>query len=290
MPHPPQHPPPPVRRRRRTAAIVGALLALPAITIAAFSAWTDHEIRQQASRIVAQADRHAPPRLGALDSLPPPVARYLRQAVPGPVASRRVEIDQQGDFRRPRTTSFNPTTARQIIATGSPAMLFDATTWVLRPLLWARAYDAYADGQMTMKAKVLSAVAVVDEMQSPELNQISLRRWLLESPLYPVALLPGGPVRWEPIDARRARARVSAGGLQASLVATFGDDGLLASFHAEEDGDLSTPYHGSGEHVQRSDYQPRGGMLIPMRFTISRMAAGQIQPFWRGQVTGIQFY
>ena len=222
--------------------------------------------------------------------MPAPVARYLRLAVREGVQSRRIEVRQQGDFRRPKTETFNPTTAHQIIATGSPAMLFDATTWVLRPVLWARAYDAYANGQMTMKAKVLSAVAVVDEMESPELNQISLRRWLLESPLYPVALLPGGPVTWEPIDDRHARARVSAGGLQATLVATFGDDGLLQSFHAEQDGDLETPYHGSGEHVQRGDYQPHGGMLIPMRFTISRMAKGEIHPFWRGTVTDVRFH
>ena len=168
-------------------------------------------------------------------------------------------------------------------------MLFDATTWVFRPLLWARAYDAYADGQMTMKAKVLSAVAVVDEMESPELNQISLRRWLLESPLYPVALLPGGPVTWEPMDDRHARARVSAGGLQATLVATFGADGLLQSFHAEEDGDLTTPYHGSGEHVARGDYRAVGNLMIPHDFTISRMAGGEIHPFWQGQITDIRF-
>ena len=275
---------------RRWLAWAGALLAVPALTLAGFALWTDHEIAQQADRIVAQADRHAPPRLGPLDGLPAPVARYLRLAVREGVQSRRIEVRQQGDFRRPRTDTFNPTTAHQIIATGSPAMLFDATTWVLRPVLWARAYDAYADGQMTMKAKVLSAVAVVDEMESPTLNQISLRRWLLESPLYPVALLPGGPVTWEPIDDRRARARVRAGGLQASLAASFGADGLLQTFHAEQDGDLQTPYHGSGEHVQRGDYQWHGGMLIPMRFTISRMAQGQIHPFWRGTVTEVRFH
>ncbi len=280
----------PAKSRRRMRLWISALLLVPVFVLVGFALWTDHEIARQTDRIVAQAEQHAPPSLGALDDLPAPVARYLRLAVTESVHSRRVEIRQHGAFRRPKTDTFNPTTAHQVIATGSPAMLFDATTWVLRPLLWARAYDAYADGEMVMKAKVLSAVAVVDEMASPELNQISLRRWLLESPLYPVALLPGGPVTWEPMDDRRARARVSAGGLQATLVATFGDDGLLASFHAEQDGDLDTPYHGSGEHVQRGDYQAHGGMLIPMRFTISRMAQGQIHPFWRGTVTDVRFH
>ena len=275
---------------RRTLQWSGALLAVAASALAVSAVLTDREIERQAQRIVAEAQRVAPPARTSLDSLPAPVARYLRQAVLAPEAHSRIEVVQAGDFRRPKADSFNPTTARQVIATGTPAMLFDATTWVLSPVLWARAYDAYADGKMTMKAKVLSAFAVVDEMESPELNQISLRRWLLESPLYPVALLPGGPVTWEPVDDRHARARVSAGGLQATLLATFRDDGLLHSFQAEEDGDLGTPYHGSGEHVLRDDYQPRGGMLIPMRFTISRMAGGQTYPFWRGAVTDIQFH
>ena len=40
-----------------------------------------------------------------------------------------------------------------------------------------------ADGRMEMKARILGLVTVVDETGSPELDRISLRRWLLESPL-----------------------------------------------------------------------------------------------------------
>lgn len=274
-------------KRLAWTAAGGLMLVGAALSFAASR--TDREIQAEAARVITQASRQAPPALASLDGLPPPVARYLRLAVPAPVAHTRIEVTESGDFRRPKTHAFNPTTARQVIATGAPAMLFDATTWVIPSLVWARAYDAYAEGEMTMKAKVMSAFAVLDEMSSRELNRISLRRWLLESPLYPIALLPGGPVTWEPIDDRRARARVSAGGLAATLVATFRADGLLESFHAEEDGDLNTPYHGSGEHVLRDNYQPHGGMLIPMAFTISRMAGGKMYPFWRGRVTEVAY-
>ena len=273
----------------RLAWAISLALLLVGAALSYAASRTDREIQAKAARVIAQASRTAPPVLASLDGLPPPVARYLRLSVQKPVPHTRIEVTEAGDFRRPKTSAFNPTTARQVIATGAPAMLFDATTWVIPSLVWARAYDAYAEGEMTMKAKVLSAFAVLDEMSSPELNRISLRRWLLESPLYPVALLPGGPVTWEPIDDRRARARVSAGELNATLVATFRDDGLLASFHAEDDGDLDTPYHGSGEHVARDNYQPHGGMLIPMAFTISRMAGGKTYPFWRGAVTEVAF-
>lgn len=160
-------------------------------------------------------------------SLPAPVQRYFAYTFRGQAPRLAfVELQMEGEFRRPKTQAFTPTTAEQTVATGVPAMMFSATTEML-PGIWARAYDAYVDGRMEMKAKVLSAVTVVDEKSSPELDRISLRRWLLESALYPMALLPGGPVRWEAIDEQRARAVVTYRGMTASLVARFAERGRL---------------------------------------------------------------
>lgn len=176
-----------------------------------------------------------------LASLPAPVQRYFRYVFRGPVPVYGVvRLSASGSFRRPRTGGFNPTDASQVIASGQPALMFAATTPML-PGVWARAYDFFADGQMEMKAKILSTITVVDEKQSPSLNQISLRRWLLESALYPAALLPDGPVTWESIDDTSARAVVTWRDLRAALVAHFAPDGRLTHMQAEADGDLSTP-------------------------------------------------
>ena len=199
-----------------------------------------------------------------------------------------VRLAASGDFRRPGSDGFQHTTAGQVIATGVPALMFSATTPIV-PGVWARAYDFFADGQMEMKAKVLSTLTVVDEKATPELDRISLRRWLLESALYPAALLPGGPVTWEAIDDTSARAVVNWNGMKAAMRAYFNPDGAMAVMAAEADGDLSTPYHGSGEHVTRSDYRAVNGQMIPMAFTISRMAAGRIYPFWKGRIDRIAF-
>ena len=94
---------------------------------------------------------------------------------------------------------------------------------------------------------------------------------------------------WEPIDDNTARAIVSADGLSASMVARFDAEGRMTEMFAEEDGDLTTPYHGSGEHVARGDYRAVGNLMIPHDFTISRMAGGEIHPFWQGQITDIRF-
>lgn len=274
------------------------LLLAVAVPVAALAGWigvssllTEREIAAHAQTVrrIAAAHPSRPVDPAAMQTLPVPVKRYLDWAVPDPsIRHRVVTLAAEGSFRRPLTEGFAPTTAAQTIAVGTPALVFAATT-PIGPGLWARAWDFFADGRMEMRAKIASTLTVVSEGGTEALDRTSLRRWLLESPLYPVALLPGGPVRWEAIDDTRARATVSGFGLQASLVATFRPDGSLASFDAEEDGDLTTPYHGSGEHAARDDYRPVAGMMIPHAFEIARAAAGRIHPFWTGRVTSITF-
>ncbi|MCA8933851.1 MAG: hypothetical protein KDA49_15355, partial [Rhodospirillaceae bacterium] len=238
---------------------------------------------------IARADASPAYDAAAVAALPAPVRRYFAFAFPEP--PQRIllaTMTMEGQFRRPLEEGFEPTSAEQIAAARTPAFAFSGTTH-LPGGLWARFYDAFAEGEMAMRARLLSAITVVDEQETPELNRSSLRRWLLESPLYPQALQPGGPVRWQPIDDTHARATVSADGLSASLVATFRADGSLASFDAEEDGDLTTPYHGSGEHAERTDYRMVDGVMIPYGFVIARAAGGETYPFWDGRITAIGF-
>jgi hypothetical protein len=278
-------------RLQTVALTLATCLAALGGTVALSVQQTERQITAFETRVAALAQTHAAPAWNAagLDALPEPVQRYFRFTFPaGAPPYTAVHLSASGQFRRPQTEGFNPTTARQVIAAGVPALMFSATTPVL-PGVWARAYDFFADGQMEMKAKILSTLTVVDEKETPTLNEISLRRWLLESALYPSSLLPGGPVRWEPIDAKSARATVTWGDMHASLVAYFAPDGHMTHMQSEADGDLNTPYHGSGEHVARSDYQLVDGQMIPMAFTISRMAGGQLYPFWRGRIDNIRF-
>jgi hypothetical protein len=245
---------------------------------------TESDISAHAETVNQIAIKNPSPDLqqSELADLPAPVQAYFKFTFPDGVPSyRTVEFAMEGQFRRPLTDGFEPTTAEQTIAVGTPALVFSATTPIL-PLIWARAYDAYVDGKMDMKAKVLSTLTVMEEKETPELNKISLRRWLIESPVYPMALLPGGPVRWEAIDDHSARAIVTAHGQSASMVAKFRPDGSLEHFRAEEDGDLSTPYHGSGEYVLRSDYRNIENMMIPHQFTLARVSEGELYPSGRG--------
>ncbi len=191
----------------------------------------------------------------ALAEVPEPVQRWVDHTFPEGTGGLPtvVTFEMEGDFRRPLTETFSPTTAEQTSAVATPAFVFSATTTMV-PGLWARAYDAFGQGEMEMKAKILSTT---------------------------------GRDRREAVDADRARAIVSADGREASLVATFRADGSLQQFDAEVDGDLTTPYHGSGEHALYSDYRLVDGLMIPHRSTFARAAGGQTYPFWTGAVTSV---
>lgn len=277
--------------RRPALIALGAVVTVPALWIA-WSSWSLRaRIDGREDAVIADAaSRPAAFDPAGMADLPAPVRRYFDFVFPGgpPADVTSVEVEMSGQFRRPLTEGFEPTTARQVASARKPDLVFSADTPIWGPV-WAVAYDIYVDGEMEMGAELLSAIRVVDEKGTPELNRISLRRWLLESPAWPMVLLPGGPVTWEPVDETRARAVVSAYGVRTSMIATFRNDGSLAAFDAEEDGDLTTPYHGSGEHTERSDYQLVDGVRIPMRFSIARAADGEIQPFWQGNVTAIRF-
>ena len=190
------------RYAKRTAIAVAVTVAIVSVVVAYSARQTEADIQALRDRVevIGLANPSPVYNADAPGDVPEPVRRYFDYTfvgAGGPLGF--VEMTMDGDFRRPLTEGFSPTTAEQTIAVGTPSLMFSARTSMF-PGVWARAYDFYANGEMEMKAKVMSTLTVVDESETPELNQTSLQRWLLESPMYPAALLPGGPVRWEPID------------------------------------------------------------------------------------------
>lgn len=280
-----------MRALKWTFGGVAAVAIAAALTVGTGSYGTERDIRAFQDEVadIASANPFEVPDQAALLRLPQPVQRYIAFAFPNGIPEvQLVRLTSEGQFRRPQTEGFNFTTAEQVIAVREPALMFSATTPIV-PGVWARAYDFFANGEMEMKAKILSTVTVMDESETPELNVISLRRWLLEAALYPHALLPGGPVTWEPVNATSARAIVAKDGLQSSMVVHFDASGAITHMVADEDGDLATPYHGSGEHVTRGDYREVQGIMIPHAFVISRMSGDDLFPFFDARLTSLTF-
>jgi hypothetical protein len=67
----------------------------------------------------------------------------------------------------------------------------------------------------------------------------------------------------------------------------FNTEGKIVYVSALQDGDLTTPHHGSDEHVTRDDGRLVGNMMIPHHFIISRAAGGKIISFFEAVITRI---
>lgn len=84
---------------------------------------TENAITAFESRIADSAAAAEGPVLDAsrLAALPAPVQRYFAFVFAAPPKPYKlVRLSSEGMFRRPQTESFNPVTARQVIAVGAP--------------------------------------------------------------------------------------------------------------------------------------------------------------------------
>lgn len=277
---------------RHSLAAGAVVSAVAVVGIVAFLATLNRMAIETAISRVLDTARHAQPGAEVPPDLPEPVARYFGFVFQGgpPRPIRAVRMQEEGSFRRPGTTSWAPMEVEQYASPADPAFVFTGTTPVL-PGVTARATDAYVDGRMDMKVNVLGAITVVDE-EGGVLDRTSLMRFFIEAPLYPTALLPGPHLRWEAIDANRARAVVLADGKPIGAYrATFASDGALVELWSEDDGDEATAhrFHGAGEVTERGDYRSVDGVMVPHSFTLARRFGERVEAFWKGTVTAIEF-
>jgi hypothetical protein len=161
---------------------------------------------------------------------------------------------------------WKPFTSRQRVVTRRPGFLWDAQV-VMFPGLPVHVEDSYIAGHGHLIAKVLGLFTVADSQGEGEIARGEFMRYVAESPWYPTALLPSQGVRWEAVDDASARATLIDGSIGLTLLFRFNDAGLIASVRAEARGAgvgkdgimVMLPWD-----CALSDYQPQGGMLIPM--------------------------
>jgi hypothetical protein len=225
----------------------------------------------------------------AIAGLPEPVARYLRRALPDGPAPRGVELVQQGRLRTdPRSPHWMPFEATHLACVSRPGFVWDARAR-LAGGLFARVLDTYDHGHGGGEVRLQSVLRVGRASPDPALDSGALHRYLAEAVWYPWALLPGGRVRWTPIDAQRARATLSDGPLEVSLEFRFADSGEVAGIHAPDRWGRF-----DGRYAQRawdgtfSDYQREDGVLAPRRGQVAWDDEGDLEPVWQGRITALR--
>ena len=221
-----------------------------------------------------------------LDSLPPPVARYLRRALPQRRTIGIVRMRQAGRLRTDvRSERWMPFEAEHTAAPRAVGLVWNARVHVA-PLLHVAVRDAYVAGEGSSHVSLLSALPVSAARGTPEMNSGSLHRFLAEAVWYPTALLPGSNVRWTAIDAGRALATLTDHGVSVSLEFRFTETGDVSGIYTPsrwgtfEGGYEQRPWEG---HFR--DYRMRDGVLVPTNGDVGWYAGDRWHAVWEGTIT-----
>jgi hypothetical protein len=273
----------------KTALLLLALFAFVVVALlaAANSTWTSRTaeavVRLDAGA-VAPADSVFRP--GLLDTLPPPVARYLRAVLlDGTPLARHAVVRHEGTFLAGASAAKPwPFSSVQHFDSNYPGFVWDARMRVV-PGASVFVRDEFVNGQGAMMARVAGIYPVAHTHESPALDDAELQRWLAETAWFPTALLPGQAVRWEAIDDSTARAWVTAGAAKVSLDFHFGADSLVSYVRTEtRNRDVAgvfvpTPWRG-----EWSDWDWYRGTRVPLQGEVAWLLPGGPFTYWRARV------
>jgi hypothetical protein len=182
------------------------------------------QARLTKSVIITEAD---------LAPLPEPVQRYLHFAqVVGKPRVSCVKVRQKGLMRTTPTQPWMPVEAVQYSTLAGPL----TRTWYagikMGPFTLLKGYDRYDNGAGRMLIRLLSIFPVVDA-HGPEVDMSALIIFVNDMVMWPTAFL-SDYIRWEPMDAKSARAQVNLFGKQFSAELRFNEAGELVDFITED--------------------------------------------------------
>lgn len=267
-------------------ALLVAALAAAAVWLARL--WQQRALAAIVNTVERSAKARKPREAGVLsiDSLPPPVARYLNHALS--TEKRRLVVARyrqvgtlRTDTRSERWMNF---TASQVISPSLSEFVWDARVSVI-PLLHLRVIDSFVGGCGAGQVALLSAVPIGSAGGTMEMNSGSLHRFLAEAVWYPTALLPSSVLSWEPVDDARALATLTHSAISVSLEFRFN--------HRDEVESIYTPgrwgsFNGGYKQVawegKFRDYAKRDGLLVPTRGEVGWYTDGDWGSVWHGSV------
>lgn len=283
--------PPSLARILTIAAEVG-VVALGSVVAIATNAWRQHGLAML-GRLLHRRASASPATFDAreLDSLPAPVARYFRAVLSeGQRIIRAAELSQRGHFLvRPESAGWRRFYATHHVATSPGGFLWDASIR-LAPGISVMVRDAFVDGIGSMRASVMGVWTLADVEGTPEIAAGALQRYLAEGPWYPTALLPSQGVIWTPLDDSSACATLTVGATTVSVDFHFAADGTVRRVFTDarsrevEGQFVPTPWQGRFSH-----YAEMHGMKIPRTGEVEWLIDGLPQPYWRGDITAVEF-
>ena len=225
-----------------------------------------------------------------LDSLPPPVQRFLLAAMEqGQPMVAAVDLSHSGTFNLAAAgEQWKPFSSEQRVITRRPGFDWDGRI-AMAPGLTVRVHDAYVAGEGLLEASLLGLLTMAEARGSREMAEGELMRFLAEAAWYPTALLPSQGVNWQAVDEHSALATLRDGEVEVSLRFHFGADHLIDTVSADARGrtvaGVSTPTPWQGRFWNQA---LRNGMRVPLDGEVAWLLPSGAQPYWRGRITRIR--
>src|SRR5205809_6273153 len=170
------------------------------------------------------------------DTLPEPVRRYFRYAIPGQaVAIGTARLKQDGFMRMTPSSRWFRVDGEEYFTVARPGFVWNASLWPAPPV-WIEARDSLLSNRGEMLIKVYSLFTIADA-RSAEIDQGARLRWLAECVWLPYGFIGSG-IAWEPIDGRSARATLLGDGLPVSAVVEIDEEGKLTCIRGDRYRDL----------------------------------------------------
>jgi hypothetical protein len=254
--------------------------------------WTKSTHALNALLDAARAPRErASYRSSDLAKLPPPVQRYLRAALSeGQPLVQAARLTHTGTFNASaQREQWKPFRSSQRVVIQRPGFVWNGRVALL-PGLAVNVHDAYVAGEGILDPAILGLFSLAPRRDRGEMARGELVRFLAEAAWYPTAFLPGQGVRWEPIDARSARASLTDGDLSVALTVRFNKDDLIESVRAEARPRIEAnqidelPWEG---HFW--NYGVRDGMRVPLEGEVAWITPDGVRPYWRGTLQSIGY-
>jgi hypothetical protein len=165
-----------------------------------------------------------------ISSLPPVVQKWIKHSnIIGREIIQTVHLEQRGKMRSAPGSKWMPVNAEQYFTIEKPGFFWTVDVEAA-PFTHLYGRDKYENGRGHMLIKLLSLYTVVDS-KGKETDQGSMLRYLAEIVWFPSAAL-GSFISWEQIDSLKARATITFGGITASGIFSFNQDGDMVSFEA----------------------------------------------------------
>lgn len=246
------------------------VIVLIASLIGAGSGQFNRMVRSEVSSFVPSSlSAGIPVRDSAIALLPPVVQKWLKHSgVIGKETIQKVHLYQTGQMRTKPDAKWMPFEAEQWFRTEDPGFIWKAKVSA-PPGLTMIARDQYKDGKGHMLIKLASLIPVAD-VKNKETDQGSLLRYLAELAWFPSSALEPY-LSWEEVDSLTAKVTMTYGGIEASGIYRYTQEGDMVSFEAKRYYDRKEGATLEDWHIQvdPDGYREFEGIRIPAKSTVT---------------------